>query len=186
MQTLEEQFNSRVSAFRTRTRVSPTTLGMKAVGDPNLMRQIDAGRSPSLRTADRILAFIAACELDPGAAPAARRPPGRPRPSARAGRTSRSRTMTEQRRGTNRSRAMTEQPGGRRRRPRIRLLRISAVEARTGLSRSTIYEWSADGRFPPPVRLSARIVRWVESEVEQWIRDRVAESRAGDAAAARH
>ena len=59
MQTLEDQFNTRVNAFLEETGMSPTTLGMRAVGDPNLMRQIAGGRSPSLRTADRVLAFIA-------------------------------------------------------------------------------------------------------------------------------
>ena len=54
--------------------------------------------------------------------------------------------------------------------PPIRLLRISQVAARTGLSRSTIYEWSADGRFPAPVRLGGRVVRWVEAEVDEWLR----------------
>ena len=72
---------------------------------------------------------------------------------------------------------MSERSTDVRTRPRTRLLRISEVEARTGLSRSTIYEWSADGRFPPPVRLSDRVVRWVEAEVEAWIRERVEKSR---------
>ena len=76
MQTLEEQFNTRLNAFLGSTGMSPTTLGMRAVGDPNLLRQIERGRSPSLRTADRILAFMAAYEADPGGA----------RLSARAGR----------------------------------------------------------------------------------------------------
>jgi len=57
--TLEGQFISRVSAFLGRSGLSPTAFGTKAVGDPNLMRQIGRGRSPSLRTADRILAFVA-------------------------------------------------------------------------------------------------------------------------------
>ena len=74
MQTLEEQFNARLNAFLGRTGMSPTTLGMMAVGDPSLLRQIERGRSPSLRTADRILAFMAAYEPDSGAA---RAPPGR-------------------------------------------------------------------------------------------------------------
>ena len=43
METLEQQFNSRVRVFLGRTGVSPTTFGMKALGDPNLMRQIDGG-----------------------------------------------------------------------------------------------------------------------------------------------
>ncbi|MDE0359422.1 MAG: hypothetical protein OXN92_17005 [Gammaproteobacteria bacterium] len=57
--TLEGRFISRVGAFLGRSGLSPTAFGKKAVGDPNLMRQIGRGRSPSLRTADRILAFIA-------------------------------------------------------------------------------------------------------------------------------
>ena len=69
METLEQQFDSRVRVFLGRTGVSPTTFGMKALGDPNLMRQIDGGRSLSLRTADRVMAFMEAYE---GAAHGAR------------------------------------------------------------------------------------------------------------------
>ncbi|MDE2678583.1 MAG: hypothetical protein OXI76_11810 [Gemmatimonadota bacterium] len=75
METLEGQFISRVSAFSGRSGVSPTAFGTKAVGDPNLMRQIGRGRSPSLRTADRILAFIAGQD---GASGGGRDPPRRP------------------------------------------------------------------------------------------------------------
>ncbi len=74
METLEQQFKSRVSAFLGRTGVSPTTFGLKALGDPNLVRQTSRGRSPSLRTADRVLAFIS--EYD-GASCGARDPPRR-------------------------------------------------------------------------------------------------------------
>ena len=66
METLEQQFNSRVRAFLGRTGLSPTPFGMKALGDPNLMRQIDGGRSLSLRTADRVLASMADYDLDSG------------------------------------------------------------------------------------------------------------------------
>ena len=94
MQTLEEQFNTRLNAFLGSTGLRPTTLGMQAVGDPNLMRQIDGGRSPSLRTADRILAFMAAYEQDTGGA---RAPPGRlagPGPATRGRKANRSRAMS--------------------------------------------------------------------------------------------
>ena len=73
--TLEGQFISRVSAFLGRSDLSPTAFGTKAVGDPNLMRQIGRGRSPSLRTADRILAFIAEHDRASGGG---RDPPRRP------------------------------------------------------------------------------------------------------------
>lgn len=73
--TLEGQFISRVSAFLGRSGLSPTAFGKRAVGDPNLMRQIGRGRSPSLRTADRILAFIAEQDRASGGG---RDPPRRP------------------------------------------------------------------------------------------------------------
>ena len=80
METLEQQFNSRVRVFLGRTGLSSTTFGMKALGDPNLMRQLDGGRSLSLRTADRVLAFVADYDLDSGGP---RTPPrGHRRPEA--------------------------------------------------------------------------------------------------------
>ena len=75
METLERLFRSRVSAFLGRSGLSPMAFGEMAVGDPNLMRPIGRGRSPSLRTADRILGFIA--EQD-GASGGGRDPPRRP------------------------------------------------------------------------------------------------------------
>ena len=95
METLEQQFNSRVGAFLG-TRAWPDGVRQEGVGDPNLMRQIDGGRSPSLRTADRVLAFMAGYGGDScGARDAPRRHLCR-QPSPRARRTRRSRTMREQ------------------------------------------------------------------------------------------
>ncbi|HUR42196.1 MAG TPA: AlpA family phage regulatory protein [Verrucomicrobiae bacterium] len=54
------------------------------------------------------------------------------------------------------------------------LLRRREVQARTGLSRSAIY---ADKGFPRAVRIGARAVAWVESEVNRWIEARIAASR---------
>jgi len=53
-----------------------------------------------------------------------------------------------------------------------RLLRRPEVEARTGLARSTIYDWMSRGEFPRPVRLGARIVAWRESDVAAWLESR--------------
>ena len=58
-----------------------------------------------------------------------------------------------------------------------RVLRLPRVQARTGLSRSTIYMRVANGSFPKPVRLGARAIDWIESEVDQWIREQIAASR---------
>lgn len=57
------------------------------------------------------------------------------------------------------------------------ILRLPAVKARTGLSRSTIYLGLAEGTFPKPISLGARAVGWLESEIEEWLKGRIAQSR---------
>ena len=56
-----------------------------------------------------------------------------------------------------------------------RILRRTEVEAVTGLSRSTIYNLMKDGVFPTPVRIGLGAVGWLETEVDTYISDRVAE-----------
>ena len=73
METLKRQFRARLSAFLHGAGLRPTTFGMNAPGNPNLFRQIDGGRSASLRTADRILDFMAEDNTNPGRAQNARR-----------------------------------------------------------------------------------------------------------------
>lgn len=158
--TLEQQFRSRISAFLERTRISPTRFGRMAMGDPNLMREIEGGRSLTLRAADRILAFVD--EVESGGA---RDPPRRRRGRKRSPRAER----------TKRSRRTNDQPMDERANPPIRILRLAEVMARTGLSRTTIYERMAEGRFPRPVPLGPRSVGWIESELEAWFRERIAE-----------
>ena len=57
-----------------------------------------------------------------------------------------------------------------------RHLRRPAVEQITGLSRSTIYELMARGKFPRPVKLTAKAVAWPESVIQTWLEDRAAQS----------
>ena len=57
-----------------------------------------------------------------------------------------------------------------------KLLRRPEVEARTGLSRSTLYDWMKLGEFPQPVKLGSRLVAWRESDVTAWLEAR--ETRA--------
>ena len=61
----------------------------------------------------------------------------------------------------------------------ISILRRPEVEARTGLSRSTIYLKVAQGTFPKPINLGPRAVGWVAAEVDRWLEDQVAASRVG-------
>lgn len=64
-------------------------------------------------------------------------------------------------------------------RGQVRFLRLPEVLARTGLSRSTVYVRLEQGRFPRPVSLGGRAVGWIEAEVDDWIRERIDESRGG-------
>lgn len=59
----------------------------------------------------------------------------------------------------------------------VRILRVRQVCEKTGLSRSTVYELVAEGVMPPPVRVGHRTVGWVESEVDEFLRLRIAQSR---------
>jgi len=49
------------------------------------------------------------------------------------------------------------------------ILRLPKVISRCGISRSTIYEWMKDGRFPKPRSLGSRAVGWDSWEIERWI-----------------
>jgi prophage regulatory protein len=42
----------------------------------------------------------------------------------------------------------------------------------TALSRSAVYALMAESRFPQPIRIGARAVRWVEREVLDFIASR--------------
>ena len=57
---------------------------------------------------------------------------------------------------------------------RLRLLRFPAVRHMTGLSRSTIWRLERAAAFPRHVRLSANTVAWLEDEVRDWIRQKLA------------
>lgn len=57
---------------------------------------------------------------------------------------------------------------------RDRFLRLPEVIRVAGLSRSTIYALMKKGEFPKGVQLSARSVAWSESQVLQWVQDRIA------------
>lgn len=63
--------------------------------------------------------------------------------------------------------------------PRDRLIRLPDVEAATGCKKSTLYMLLRQGKFPKPIRLSARMVAWSETAVLQWVQDRIAASAEG-------
>ena len=58
-----------------------------------------------------------------------------------------------------------------------RILRLPEVLALTGLSRSTIYLRVEEGTFPKQINLGLRAVGWLDSDVQNWLCDRVSASR---------
>lgn len=67
-------------------------------------------------------------------------------------------------------------------------LRRKQVEAKTGLARSSIYARMTldprrpkqfDPTFPRPVRLGARCVAWLETEVDDWMAAQVGRRDGG-------
>lgn len=58
-----------------------------------------------------------------------------------------------------------------------KILKLDAVKDRTALSRSTIYLYIAQGKFPAQICLGSRSVGWLESEIEEWLLERIENSR---------
>lgn len=74
----------------------------------------------------------------------------------------------------------------------LTILRRSQVEARTGLSRSSIYArmnfnpkrpGDYDPTFPKQVSVGVRAVGWIEAEVDQWLTQQVDKSRKAEGGA---
>lgn len=61
------------------------------------------------------------------------------------------------------------------------LIRIEEVQRRTGYSKPWIYRLLKEKRFPASIKIGARAVAFIESEIDEWINQRIAESR-GDVA----
>ena len=55
-----------------------------------------------------------------------------------------------------------------------KFLRIREVQLFSGLSRSQIYSLVAKGEFPRQVKVSEKASAWLLSELEAWMRKRVA------------
>lgn len=65
--------------------------------------------------------------------------------------------------------------------PKPRLIRRAEVIARVGLCKASIYNRMNAGEFPRPVAIGGGRVAWLESDIDNWINERLAE--AGRAAA---
>ncbi|WP_028867888.1 AlpA family transcriptional regulator [Psychromonas arctica] len=57
----------------------------------------------------------------------------------------------------------------------MRLMKLKEVMNNTGLSRSSVYKYISEGHFPKPVPTGERSVAWLDSEIDDWILERVAQ-----------
>ncbi|CAO97477.1 helix-turn-helix transcriptional regulator [Erwinia tasmaniensis] len=61
------------------------------------------------------------------------------------------------------------------------LIRMPEVLRRIGLGKAWVYKLISQGIFPKPVKIGSRSIAFVESEIDAWINQRIAE-RDGEAA----
>ncbi|RJT44548.1 helix-turn-helix transcriptional regulator [Rahnella woolbedingensis] len=61
------------------------------------------------------------------------------------------------------------------------LIRLPEVQRRTGYSKAWIYRLISQNRFPRSVKIGIRAIAFIESEIDEWITQRITESR-GEAA----
>lgn len=57
------------------------------------------------------------------------------------------------------------------------LIRLTEVQRRTGYSKAWIYKLLKEKRFPAAVKIGSRAIAFVESEINDWVNQRIAESR---------
>lgn len=58
------------------------------------------------------------------------------------------------------------------------LIRLSEVQRRTGYSKAWLYRLMSEKRFPLPVKIGARAIAFMESEIDAWIQERINASRS--------
>ncbi|MGR5340963.1 AlpA family transcriptional regulator [Vibrio astriarenae] len=57
----------------------------------------------------------------------------------------------------------------------MRLLNLKEVIYQTGLKRSSIYKFMEEGHFPKSVSIGGRSVMWEESQIQDWIGEKIAQ-----------
>ncbi|HCM6472572.1 TPA: AlpA family transcriptional regulator [Klebsiella pneumoniae] len=51
------------------------------------------------------------------------------------------------------------------------LIRLPEVQRRTGYSKAWIYRLMAEQRFPSSIKIGSRAIAFIESEIDEWIRE---------------
>ena len=59
-----------------------------------------------------------------------------------------------------------------------KFIRLPAVISKTGLSRSSIYLRMSNAEFPQSISLGSRAIAWLETDIDQWLDECIASSKA--------
>ena len=54
-----------------------------------------------------------------------------------------------------------------------KLLRLREVIKMTSLTRTTIYNYMSEGKFPKNIHLGPKISVWIEREIQEWINSQI-------------
>jgi prophage regulatory protein len=57
----------------------------------------------------------------------------------------------------------------------LKVLRKQSVLDTIGVSSATLWRMCKGGRFPKPIELGSNSVGWVESEIQDWLADRMSQ-----------
>ena len=47
--------------------------------------------------------------------------------------------------------------------------RVSELSELLSIGKSTLWKWVKDGKFPQPIRLSARMTLWSAADIHKWL-----------------
>ena len=58
------------------------------------------------------------------------------------------------------------------------LIRLPEGQRRTGYRKAWIYRLMAEQRFPSSIKIGSRAIAFIESEIDEWISERIESSRS--------
>ena len=53
--------------------------------------------------------------------------------------------------------------------PSIKTYRFKHLQQELNISRSTIWRWVREGKFPAPVQLGPNVKAWRETDIQNWL-----------------
>ena len=55
----------------------------------------------------------------------------------------------------------------------IQFYRISHLQKKLGVSRSSLWSWVKQGSFPKPIKLGRNCTAWNSADIDQWVSQKI-------------